>query len=69
MGTRGRPVGELRAIGHGGNQLLRRRAPRGFHFSILQRLSPDMDASDVIRLESTWKERLHTRAPLGLNDN
>jgi hypothetical protein len=55
--------------GHGGNRLLRQREPRSFRFSILQRVSPDMDARDVIRLESSWKERLHTREPHGLNDN
>jgi len=37
--------------------------------SVLERLSPDMGATNVIRLESSWKERLHTRAPNGLNDN
>ncbi|MGH6735370.1 MAG: GIY-YIG nuclease family protein [Methyloceanibacter sp.] len=57
------------ATGHGGNCLLRERDPKHFRFSILQLLAPDMDAADVIRLEGTWKERLHTRAPLGLNDN
>jgi len=57
------------ATGHGGNSLLRRRDPRRFRFSILQRVSPDMDADDVIQLEGKWKERLHTRAPQGLNDN
>jgi hypothetical protein len=57
------------ATGHGGNRLLRERDPRQFSFSILQRFSPDLDARDVIRLEATWKDRLHTRAPLGLNDN
>jgi hypothetical protein len=54
---------------HGGNQLLKSRQPGNFRFSILQRVSPDMDAADVIRLEATWKDRLHTRAPFGLNDN
>ena len=49
--------------------LLRQRDPKNFRFTILQRVSPDMDAGDVIRLEGTWKERLHTRSPLGLNDN
>ena len=29
----------------------------------------NMDAADVIRLEATWKGRLHTRSPEGLNDN
>jgi GIY-YIG catalytic domain len=57
------------ASGHGGNTLLRQRDPKNFRFTILQRVSPDMDAADVIRLEGTWKERLHTRHPFGLNDN
>ena len=57
------------ATGHGGNRLLKERDPRNFRFSILERVSPDMGAEDVIRLESKWKERLHTRFPLGLNDN
>ena len=55
--------------GHGGNILLRQREPRNFRFTILQRLSPDLDAEDVIRIEASWKERLHTRQPQGLNDN
>lgn len=57
------------AHGHGGNLLLRQRDPRHFRFSILQRVSPDMQASDLIRIEGAWKERLHTRVPYGLNDN
>jgi hypothetical protein len=57
------------ASGHGGNALLRQRDPWPLRFTILQRLSPDMDAADVIRLEATWKKRLHTRQPHGLNDN
>ncbi len=28
-----------------------------------------VDAGDVIRFEATWKERLHTRQPFGLNEN
>lgn len=55
--------------GHGGNRLLKNRDPRNFLFTILERVSPDMDSEDVIHLESTWKERLHTRSPFGLNDN
>jgi hypothetical protein len=55
--------------GHGGNALLLQREPRNFRFTILQRLSPDLDADDVIRIEASWKERLHTRQPQGLNDN
>lgn len=54
---------------HGGNRLLRDRDPANFRFTILQRVEPDMDAEDVIRLENTWKKRLHTRFPHGLNDN
>lgn len=57
------------ASGHGGNKLLRKCDPANFRFTILQRVSPDMDASDIIALESNWKERLHTHAPQGLNDN
>jgi len=55
--------------GHGGNKLLRSRDPTCFRFAILQRLSPDLADADVIRIEATWKDRLHTRAPAGLNDN
>ena len=57
------------ARSHGGNRLLRQRDPCHFRFTILQRVSPDMHATDVIRLENTWKKRLHTRQPHGLNDN
>ena len=57
------------ATGHGGNRLLRKCNPRTFRFTILQRVSPDMDRDDVIRLESSWKNRLHSRQPYGLNDN
>jgi hypothetical protein len=38
------------AHGHGGNKLLRQRDPRNFQFTILQRVSPDLDARDFIRL-------------------
>jgi len=54
--------------GHGGNRQLKGRDPRNFRFSILQRLSPDLLAEDVIRIETSWKIRLHTRS-FGLNDN
>jgi hypothetical protein len=57
------------ASGHGGNALLRGRDPVKFRFSILQLLSPHMNAEDVIRIEANWKDRLHTRKPHGLNDN
>jgi hypothetical protein len=56
------------ASGHGGNVQLRKRSPENFQFSILERVSPDMDHDEVIRLESTWKDRLATRTS-GLNEN
>lgn len=57
------------STGHGGNKFLKPRDPQNFQFTILQRVAPDMASDDVIRLEASWKERLHTRAPFGLNDN
>jgi hypothetical protein len=54
--------------GHGDNTRLRKRSPENFRFSILQLVSPSIEPEDVIRLESTWKERLHTRE-FGLNGN
>ena len=56
------------ASGHGGNKQLRKRKPEHLRFSILQRVSPDMEQNDVIALESSWKDRLHTRE-FGMNDN
>lgn len=55
--------------GDGGNKLLRHREPRNFNFTILQLVSPTMPANEVIQLESSWKRRLHTRQPHGLNIN
>ncbi|MDF2974793.1 MAG: nuclease family protein, partial [Microvirga sp.] len=55
--------------GHGGNRLLRDRDPHNFRFTILQRVSPDMEVADVVSLEGSWKQRLHTKQPQGLNDN
>lgn len=55
--------------GHGGNRLLRGRNPANFRFSILERTSPDMPSDQVVSIEASWKERLRTRAPAGLNDN
>jgi hypothetical protein len=57
------------ARGDGGNKLLRRRDPRNFRFTILELVSPTMNPDDVIQAEQSWKRRLHTRAPHGLNDN
>ena len=56
------------ANGDGGNVQLTGRGPTKVHFSILQRVSPDMEAADVIVLEAAWKDRLHTRE-FGLNAN
>jgi hypothetical protein len=57
------------ASGHGGNVLLRKRDPANLHFSILQLTSPNADSNEVIGLETSWKHRLHTHAPHGLNEN
>jgi hypothetical protein len=57
------------ASGHGSNKLLRDRDQRNFKFSILERVSPDMIQSDLIAQENSWKVRLSTRHPDGLNDN
>lgn len=55
--------------GHGGNRLLRQRAPENFRFTILELVAPSTEATEVVQLENSWKERLHTRQPHGLNDN
>lgn len=57
------------ATGHGGNHLLKTRDPKNLRFTILERVSPDADAESVVARETTWKKRLHTRSPSGLNDN
>ena len=54
--------------GHGGNRRLRESRPGDLSFSILQRTSPDLDPTEVIALENSWKNRLHTRET-GLNAN
>jgi len=55
--------------GHGGNRDLRGRDPRDFRFSILERLAPDLPPEEVIARENSWKLRLHSRQPFGLNAN
>jgi hypothetical protein len=61
---------EYATSGHGGNKLLRERDHQNFRFTILQLVAPTMDADEVIRLETSWKDRLHTRKDYGgLNDN
>ena len=57
------------ARGDGGNKLLRPRDPSTFRFTILERVSPDMNSTEIIQLENSWKRRLHTKSPLGLNEN
>jgi hypothetical protein len=57
------------ATGHGGNKLLKALDPLNFRFSILQRVSPDLTPAEVVAVENSWKDRLHTRAPHGLNEN
>ena len=60
---------EYGRTGHGGDKLLETLDPRNFRFSILQIVSPDMSQEEVIALEQSWKERLHTKKPFGLNEN
>jgi hypothetical protein len=55
--------------GHGGNKLLKKRDKQNFRFSILERVSPDMKPEEIINLEKSWKNRLNTRKPYGLNEN
>lgn len=57
------------ARGDGGNRMLRGRNPETFRFSILERASPDMPVDEIVAMEQSWKARLHTRAPHGLNLN
>ncbi|WP_333714069.1 GIY-YIG nuclease family protein [Yoonia sp.] len=47
---------------------LKQRDPNRFRFSILQLLSPAATANEVVSVENSWKERLHTRV-FGLNEN
>lgn len=54
--------------GHGGNRDLKESRSEDLRFSILQRTSPDMEPVEIVRLETSWKERLHTRK-FGLNRN
>ncbi|HBK45378.1 MAG TPA: hypothetical protein DDZ67_02865 [Xanthomonadaceae bacterium] len=57
------------ASGHGGNRLLRGLDPDRFGFSILQLVAQDTAMDEVVALEQSWKLRLHTREPDGLNRN
>ena len=51
------------------NKLLRGRDPSNFRFSILQLTAPDLIVDEVIALEQSWKLRLRTATPYGLNEN
>lgn len=42
--------------------------PKALRFSILERTSPDLEQADLVALEDSWKERLHTRE-FGLKAN
>lgn len=55
--------------GHGGNMGLRGVEAGTLVFSILERTSPDLPLLDLVQLESSWKDRLMTRRPHGLNHN
>ena len=82
--TRGRRVGNTTQVGlagrrycwgdrvpeDGGNTLLRKARPKEFSvYDFGAGLAKQPIPPDVIRLEANWKDRLHTRAPHGLNDN
>jgi len=56
------------AVG-GDSVYLHKRISENFIFSILELGAHNMDPDDVRDLEATWKDRLHTRWPEGLNDN
>jgi hypothetical protein len=60
---------ELRWIRRWGNKQLRERDPNHFVFTILERIGPDALPDEVASLETSWKIRLHTRGPHGLNAN
>lgn len=55
--------------GHGGNKLLKFRNPESFRFRILEWASSELEDREIRERERTWKDRLHTGAPNGLNDN
>jgi hypothetical protein len=60
-----REVVELRGNRAWRESTSRQRDPKKFRFTILQRVSPDMEQAEVIAVENSWKERLHTREPFG----
>lgn len=52
---------EYAATGHGGNTRLKKCKPKNLLFSILERLPEDTLKEELLKRESEWKERLHTR--------
>jgi hypothetical protein len=55
--------------GHGGNKYLRESDPRNLVFSILELDAQNRPIPEIIRKENSWKSRLHTKWPAGLNGN
>lgn len=55
--------------GHGSNKLLEKRDPKNFSFCILELVSPTMGQQEIVAKENSWKRRLATKNPAGLNDN
>jgi hypothetical protein len=56
------------ATNHGGNKLLKARAPKPYQVSILEVMSPSSTPEEVIQMEALWKAKLGSRA-FGLNGN
>jgi hypothetical protein len=54
--------------GHGGNRGLKDTRPEDLRFSILELTSPNFEPADVIQIEVSWKDRLHSKE-FGLNRN
>lgn len=55
--------------GHGGNVGLKSVESDDLIFAVLERTSPDLPLPELRRLEGSWKDRLMTRRPHGLNHN
>jgi hypothetical protein len=55
--------------GHGGNKLLRQRDKNNFRFSILELVAPSLPREELIKKEQSWKNRLSTIEPNGLNES
>lgn len=55
--------------GHGDVVGLQGRNPANLTFSILERVAPGADVAEVVAIENSWKKRLHTYVPDGMNLN